>query len=583
MLLAKSVPDFGVFGYAGGAPRQRVRSGVSAGEGIMTLRPQAVYVVPEETARVARAAFPKGNAYLRMHDELGRLFADQDSAALFPSHGQPALAPAQLALVTLMQFVEGLSDRQAAEGVRARIDWKYALCLELDDPGFDYSVLCEFRARLLAADQEALLFERLLARCREAGLVRARGRQRTDSTAVLAAIRTLNRLELVDEALRHALHTLAAVVPDWLRRVCPADWPERYARRLEDYRRPLTAAARQALAAQIGADGHQLLQAAYDPAAPTWLREVPAVELLRQIWVQQYYAPDEAGALRWRVDGDQPPCAVRIDSPHDPDARFGTKREASWTGYKVHLTETCDADGPHLVTNVQTTPATTPDHRMTAPIQTALAAATLLPREHLVDAGYVDADNLVSSQREHQVELLGPALGDSGWQAHTPGAFTADCFAIDWEARRVTCPQGQPSKQWAATHDPDGNADIVVSFDPATCRACPCRAQCTRSAKGPRRLTLQPQAEHLALRAARARQRAPDFPARYAARAGIEGTIAQGVRTCDLRHARYLGLAKTRLQHLMIAAALNVARLAAWFAERPRAATRPSRLAALRA
>ncbi len=549
----------------------------------MTLRPQAVYVVPEETARVARAAFPKGNAYLRMHDELGRLFADQDSAALFPSHGQPALAPAQLALVTLMQFVEGLSDRQAAEGVRARIDWKYALCLELDDPGFDYSVLCEFRARLLAADQEALLFERLLARCREAGLVRARGRQRTDSTAVLAAIRTLNRLELVDEALRHALHTLAAVVPDWLRRVCPADWPERYARRLEDYRRPLTAAARQALAAQIGADGHQLLQAAYDPAAPTWLREVPAVELLRQIWVQQYYAPDEAGALRWRVDGDQPPCAVRIDSPHDPDARFGTKREASWTGYKVHLTETCDADGPHLVTNVQTTPATTPDHRMTAPIQTALAAATLLPREHLVDAGYVDADNLVSSQREHQVELLGPALGDSGWQAHTPGAFTADCFAIDWEARRVTCPQGQPSKQWAATHDPDGNADIVVSFDPATCRACPCRAQCTRSAKGPRRLTLQPQAEHLALRAARARQRAPDFPARYAARAGIEGTIAQGVRTCDLRHARYLGLAKTRLQHLMIAAALNVARLAAWFAERPRAATRPSRLAALRA
>ena len=547
----------------------------------MTLRPQAVYVVPEETARIARAAFPKGNAYLRMHDELGRLYADQDFAALFPTHGQPALAPAQLALVTLMQFVEGLSDRQAAEAVRARIDWKYALCLDLDDPGFDYSVLCEFRARLLAAGQEALLFERLLARCREAGLVRARGRQRTDSTAVLAAIRTLNRLELVDEALRHALHTLAAVVPDWLRAVCPAEWAERYGRRLEDYRRPLTAAARQALAAQIGADGRQLLQAAYDPAAPAWLREVPAVELLRQIWVQQYYAPDEAGALRWRADGDRPPCAVRIDSPHDPDARYGTKREASWTGYKVHLTETCDADAPHLVTDVQTTTATTPDHRLTAPIQTALAAAALLPREHLVDAGYVDADNLVSSQREHQVELLGPALGDSGWQAHTPGAFTTDCFAIDWEARRVTCPQGHPSKQWAASHDPDGNADIVVTFDAATCRACPCRAQCTRSARGPRRLTLQPQAEHLALRAARVRQRAPDFPARYAARAGIEGTIAQGVRACDLRHARYLGLAKTRLQHLMIAAALNVARLAAWFAERPRAATRPSRLATL--
>ena len=198
----------------------------------MSLRPQAVYVVPEDTARVARAAFPKGNPYLRMHDELGRLYADQDFAALFPVRGQPALAPAQLALVTLMQFVEHLTDRQAAEAVRARIDWKYALCLELDDPGFDHSVVCEFRARLLAARQEALLFEALLTRCREAGLVRARGRQRTDSTAVLAAIRTLNRLELVDEALRHALHTLAAVAPDWLRQVCPPDWAERYGPRL---------------------------------------------------------------------------------------------------------------------------------------------------------------------------------------------------------------------------------------------------------------------------------------------------------------------------------------------------------------
>jgi transposase len=453
--------------------------------------------------------------------------------------------------------------------------------LELDDPGFNYSVLCEFRARLLAAGQEALLFERLLARCREAELVRARGRQRTDSTAVLAAIRTLNRLELVDEALRHALHTLAAVVPDWLREACPAEWPERYGRRLEDYRRPLTAAARQALAAQLGADGRQLLQAAYAPEAPGWLREVPAVEVLRQIWVQQYYAPDEAGALRWCADGDRPPCAVRIESPHDPDARYGTTRAASWTGHKVHLTESCDADGPHLLTDVQTTPATTPGHRLTATIQAALAEATLLPREHLVDAGYVDAANLLSSQREHQVALLGPALGDSGWQAHTAGAFTADCFAIDWEARRVTCPQGHASKRWAATHDPDGNADIVVTFDAATCLACPCRAQCTRSAKGPRRLTLQPQAEHLALRAARARQREPDFPARYAARAGVEGTIAQGVRSFDLRQARYRGLAKARLQYLLIAAALNVARLATWFAGRPRAATRPSRLAAL--
>src|SRR5215216_2992679 len=192
----------------------RIRRGVSAKEGAMSLQPQAVYVVPEDTARVARAAFPKGNAYLRMHDELGRLYADRDFAALF----------------------------------------------------------------------------QLLARCRAAGLLRARGRQRSDSTAVLAALRTLNRLELVDEALRHALHALAAVVPDWLRRQCPADWPEHYGPRLGDYRLPLDLAARQALAAQLGADGRQLLLAVWAPSAPAWLHEIPAVEALRQIWVQQYYA-----------------------------------------------------------------------------------------------------------------------------------------------------------------------------------------------------------------------------------------------------------------------------------------------------
>ncbi len=185
--------------------------------------------------------------------------------------------------------------------------------------------------------------------------------------------------------------------------------------------------------------------------------------------------------------------------------------------------------------------------------------------------------------REHELALVGPALGDRRWQAHTPGAFTADRFTIDWDARRGTCPQGHASATWVATHDPDGNADIVVSFAPPTCRACPCRARCTRSAAGPRRLTLRPRAQHEARRAARARQQTPEFAARYAARAGVEGTISQGVATGDLRHARSRGLARTRLQQLLTGAAMNVARLGAWFAERPRAVTRRSRLAFLAA
>jgi transposase len=165
----------------------------------------------------------------------------------------------RLALVTILQFREDLPDRRAAEAVRARIDWKYLLGLELADPGFDASVLCEFRARLLQGAAEERLLGRLLARCRELGLLKARGRQRTDATHVLAAIRALNRLELLGETLRAALNELAAVAPDWLRGTAPDAWYERYARRVEDDRLPRAAGAREAYARTVGEDGFALL------------------------------------------------------------------------------------------------------------------------------------------------------------------------------------------------------------------------------------------------------------------------------------------------------------------------------------
>src|ERR671927_1793785 len=189
--------------------------------------------VPKHTARIARAAFPKGSPYLGLRDHLGPIFSDPDFSDLYPECGQPAYPPWRLALVTLMQFRESLSDRQAAEAVRARIDWKYLLGLELTDPGFDHSVLCEFRSRLLAGGAEERLLRKLLEACRARGLLKARGRQRTDSTRVLASIRALNRLELVGETLRAALNELATVAPDWLRRVAPQDWYGRYAHRVE--------------------------------------------------------------------------------------------------------------------------------------------------------------------------------------------------------------------------------------------------------------------------------------------------------------------------------------------------------------
>jgi len=162
----------------------------------MSRQAQPRQEVPEETARIARAAFPKGNPYMRLRDELGNLYEDRDFAALFPAVGQPAETPWRLALILVMQFMENLTDRQAADGVRGRIDWNYALCLELADAGFNYSVLSEFRERLVGGAAEALLLERMLEHFKARGLVQAGGRARTDSTQVLAAIHALNRLEL---------------------------------------------------------------------------------------------------------------------------------------------------------------------------------------------------------------------------------------------------------------------------------------------------------------------------------------------------------------------------------------------------
>jgi len=356
---------------------------------------------------------------MRMRDALGPIYTDGDFAALFPRRGQPAESPACLALVTIMQFAEGLPDRQAADAVRSRIDWKYALGLELTDPGFDASVLSEFRSRLLRGDPTQVLFERMLEQVRAHNLLKERGRARTDSTHILAAIRTLNRLECVGETLRHALNILATVAPAWLQSWVPSVWFDRYSRRFEEYRLPPGKAERSALAAQIGADGTTLLTAIYAPDAPDWLRRIAAVDTLRQVWVQQFIV--RVDTLEWRTADELPPSALLIRSPYDVDARYSKKRQTEWTGYKVHLTETCEEDLPSLITNVETTDATTTDYAMTPVIQAHLTQRDLAPGEHLVDTGYMRADHLVTS-RAQGIDLVGPVTLEKSWQAQADEA-----------------------------------------------------------------------------------------------------------------------------------------------------------------
>jgi hypothetical protein len=288
---------------------------------------------------------------------------------------------------------------------------------------------------------------------------------------VLAAVRELNRLELVVETLRAALEALAVAAPTWLEGFVPDQWYQRYGQRARDWRLPKAEAAREAQAVTVGADGFALLQAVYAHDAPTWLQEVPAVQTLRRLWLQQYYR-DQQG-LRWRRKSELPPGALAIGSPYDPEARYGIKRGVGWRGYKAHFTETCEPDRPHLIVHVATTVAATGDVDTVTARHADLAAADLLPDEHLVDAGYTSVDHVLAARADHGVELVGPLPPDSGWQARDEQGFDLTRFQIDWDRQQVTCPNGKTSRNWHDSHSRQGLPIVQVSFRAADCTPAP--------------------------------------------------------------------------------------------------------------
>src|SRR5215468_8270950 len=409
---------------------------------VMSLHPHALAPVPDDTARVAHAAFPKGNPYLLLRDTLGTIFQDDDCITLFSLVGQPSLPPWRLALVTIMQFRENLADRQAAEAVRARIDWQYLLGLDLTDAGFDFSALSEFRDRLLAGSAAELLLDKLLERCRTLGLLTARGRQRTDSTHVLAAIRVMNRLELVTETLRAALNELATVAPAWLQALTPLAWYARYSKRIEDTRLPQGQAKRDAYAQTVGEDGFHLLDALEAPETPEGLRELPIIATLRQTWQRHYErstgeAPTQGhpaiSRVRFKPNRELPPAAEGIDSPYDGEARYRHKRDTSWTGSMVHGSETCEPTVPHLLTHGPTTPASVHEAQCPEPIPQALIEKDLVPGEHLVDAASVSSEFLVHSRDDQGIIVRGPTRPSQGWQMQVQGAYTIEQFDIDFD------------------------------------------------------------------------------------------------------------------------------------------------------
>ena len=374
---------------------------------------------------------------------------------------------------------------------------------------------------------------------------------------------------------------MAAAAPDWLVLQVNPDWFDRYSNRVEEYRLPKGKAARQEYAEVMGTDGRTLLTAIYTPTAPVWLRQIPAVEILRRVWVQQFHAPDAPGVAHLRAGADLPPAARWIHSPYDAEVRYGTKRSTHWAGFKVHLTETCDPEGVHLITQVQTTAALAGDVTQVRAIQTELQAKGLAPKTHIGDAGYTSAEEFVTSRTERGIELFGPIRKDNQWQAQAAQGYGLTAFQIDWEQHSVTCPQGKQSRYWKPGLAVCGRAITKAVFHKADCQSCTVRSLCTRSTEEPRSITFRERAEHAALQQARTDQQSAAFKAAIVVRAGVEGTISQGVRAFEVRQTRYIGLARTHLQHILTAVAMNLVRLVAWWQGAQHAGTRMSHFAVL--
>ncbi|WP_405682306.1 IS1182 family transposase [Streptomyces sp. NBC_01238] len=515
------------------------------------------------TTRVARASNPKGTTAMWVRDRLDGLWCDEDFADWYPRDGRRGLSPAQLATVCVLQFLLGLSDRQAAEAVRCRIDFKYAMAMELDDPGFHHSVLADFRDRLAEGERADRLLDLALARLKAAGLVRERTTQRTDSTHVLAAVRDLTRLELITEAVRAALEEVAGTAGHLLVGLVDEEWGKRYGRPVRLGKNPTRPKTR---ILATGNDATRLLEHLYrHGAGRAFGRQVQA---LRQIMVQNYYR-DAAGHLLWRTEEDGkpglPPSSRAIVSPYDTSARYARHGHiVSWRGFSAHLTETCAPDGPNVITDVATTAATTHDSQVLPGIHTRLQRRGLLPAEHLVDSGYTSLVHLEQAAREHRVTLTGPMPGNPTRQHRRGEGFSRDDFHIDFDRRQVTCPQGQVSQGWHGpypTSSPTAAPLIVARFTKGQCRPCPIRAQCTTSRESARNVGFPPrELRDLQLRV-RTEQQTPEWKTRYAVRSGVEGTVNEFAHGHDMRRCRYRGQDKTHIQHVLTAIAVNIERL----------------------
>ena len=557
----------------------------------MSLKPAPLPEPDPLIAEAVRVSWPRPDDQplaVAIRDRMGGgWLKDEAFAPALGARGRPGYSPLVLALVTVLQYAEDLSDRETVLQVKSRVDWKYLLGLPLAGAVFDHTVLSEFRTKVAGAGLERVTLDALLEWLKEEGLVKAGGKQRTDSAGVTAAVAALNRLELAGESVRAVIEALAAAHPAWTKSVLDAGWLRRYGTPVTSWRPPMTEKKRDELAIAYAKDGYALLGAVDDPASPHWLKEIPAAGILRTVLLRNYAivtGEDGKEVIRRREKrtpegGDGlPPGDTRIASPCDTDARWGVKRDEFWLGYKLHITETCDdqpscscggrcrkgcgaAAFPNLITDVATTPATVTGNAMTSVIDDRLAAMELAPARHYAGSGCLSAEILVREWRRHGIVLAGPLLAGTSPRARAASGYALADFTADYDRQVVTCPQGKTPVSWSPCVQ-NGKDKIAVKFPPGDCGPCPARDLCfTGKTRNRRQLSLDPRELAGARAANRDQEKTRSFQDDYARRAGIEGTMARAVR----HGARYRGLPKTRLEHAFMAVALNLIRLHAYW------------------
>lgn len=521
----------------------------------MSLKMEFPKAIPDDTCQVVEPLLSKDNLYRLIGQEIEHMLDETVLAEMYDAEGRPAINPIVLTLVTVFQFLEKLPDRLAAEMAVMRLDWKYALRQPLRWSGFHYADLCNFRKRLLKHGQEHVAFEQVVKYLRERGYIRAGGKQRTDSTHIVGAVMRLSRLELVWETLRVALSALVNADAPWTLRVLPASFVTTYSARQQDYRlnqEEVTQALR-----QTGQDGNWLLDQVKLQARAD-LQELPEMVQLRRVWDEQFTR---------QADGSthpRPPGAMGgdvINSPHDPEVRYGDKGSRNWVGYKLQVTETADPGAARFITDIAVTSTVEQDNESLTKLQPRLVERQVVPAQQYVDLGYMSGSNLARSL-EQGIDLRG--FVREGNVSKRP-EFRLGQFDIDLAQRRAICPARRHSVKWAnAKPDVANLIAYHVSFG-RQCRTCPFFGPdlCTDKASG-RHLGVS--RHHVLLQARRHEADTLAFQVEMHVRAGIEGTISELVRAHGARRARYHGWAKNQLQALFIATAANLKRLARTFA-----------------